>query len=64
MDEEKEKMANVANGTDQAMVSAARVRGLDEQKQTSKPIMFIRWPACSLDGGVLIISDDEDEGGG
>ncbi|KIL57087.1 hypothetical protein M378DRAFT_16481 [Amanita muscaria Koide BX008] len=47
MDEEKEKMANVTNGTDQA----TRVRRLDEQK-------LIRWPTCSLDG-VLIISDDE-----
>ena len=61
MDEEKEKMANVSNGT-AGPTSGARGAGMGESGGVQAVGLFkTRWPTGSTDTGILIISDEEDE---
>jgi len=53
MDEEKENMAKATDEED----GAVQRRPTPEEK----PAFTVKWPTMSRDGGIMIISDDEED---
>lgn len=51
MDEEKEKIAKAADG------DGLQRRSSPEQK----PVINVRWPTMSRDGGIMVISDESED---
>ena len=65
MDEEKEKMANVNKPTAITTTMFSNSNGLERRPSPIEPkqvaVFKMRWPTESRDGGIMIITDDEED---